>query len=130
MTPLSDKAFWWEMDTYILSLFVSLEQELAIRELFAVKGWNFVKKGDEDETVCTIKQGNVLEQAGSKEHPCCLFSRPSLTVSLIKTYITTICVTDRQAMEKWYLRVSLPRKYFGWILCKEQSNGCVSVGYS
>lgn len=36
------------MDYYLLALYVSLEQELAIRELFAFKGWNFNKCQDEN----------------------------------------------------------------------------------
>lgn len=39
------------MDYYLLALYVSLEQELAIRELFVFKGWNFSKCEEVNQAV-------------------------------------------------------------------------------
>ncbi|XP_045190602.2 zinc finger protein 391-like [Mercenaria mercenaria] len=44
------------MDCYLLTLYVSLEQELAIRELFVYNGWNFNKYQDSTYESYTSKQ--------------------------------------------------------------------------
>ncbi|KAL4232358.1 hypothetical protein ACF0H5_009927 [Mactra antiquata] len=55
------------MDLYMLSLFVTLEQELAIRELFVYRRWNFLKTKDnaESQGVDTLKSIQTGDQSSN-----------------------------------------------------------------
>jgi len=37
---------WVMMDTYLMMLYVSLDQETAVRQLFQKQGWNYAKPGN------------------------------------------------------------------------------------